>query len=271
MSRSKEAQRATQTIIVIADHTLVRTSTVRFLKYEFADLDFVDLVSTAHLAQARGRNVCLVVLSIAGRNVKSTSVQEDLAAIDREFPKAAVALLSDTDDVQAESQALEMGVRGYFTNSLPIEVALVGVRLVLAGGVFCPHPLATLKYSSKSDPENGPADGPSPNELQGNGSTKMGAPIRHNGVADFTPRETDVLTELQLGHSNKVIAENLNMSDNTVKMHLQHIMRKLHVQNRTAVVVLLGSKDVGPYDSVSPSWQEVGLQMIRSLAMRPRA
>lgn len=61
-------------------------------------------------------------------------------------------------------------------------------------------------------------------------------------ITGFTPREVDVLTELQRGHSNKVIAEKLNLSGNTVKMHLQHIMRKLHVQNRTEVVLLLGAK-----------------------------
>lgn len=58
--------------------------------------------------------------------------------------------------------------------------------------------------------------------------------------ADFTPREADVLAELQCGSSNKVIAGKLNLSGHTVKMHLQHIMRKLQVQNRTEVVARLG-------------------------------
>jgi DNA-binding NarL/FixJ family response regulator len=59
-------------------------------------------------------------------------------------------------------------------------------------------------------------------------------------IADFTPREADVLAELQCGCSNKVIAGKLNLSGHTVKMHLQHIMRKLQVQNRTEVVARLG-------------------------------
>ena len=61
-------------------------------------------------------------------------------------------------------------------------------------------------------------------------------------IADFTPREADVLAELQCGHPNKVIACKLNLSDHTVKMHLQHIMRKLQVQNRTEVVARLGQR-----------------------------
>ncbi|MNY64873.1 CsgBAC operon transcriptional regulatory protein [compost metagenome] len=61
-------------------------------------------------------------------------------------------------------------------------------------------------------------------------------------LADFTPREADVLAELQCGSSNKVIAGKLNLSGHTVKMHLQHIMRKLQVQNRTEVVARLGGR-----------------------------
>jgi DNA-binding NarL/FixJ family response regulator len=271
MSGDTEAKRTAQTMVVVADYALMRTSIVKFLKYEFADWDFVDMASTDHLGQARSRNVCLVALSVAGRNVESASVRDDLAAVGREFPKAAIALLSDTDDVLAESQALEMGVRGYFTNSLPIEVALAGIRLVLAGGVFCPHPLATLRYSTGNGSENGSTGGfSSRNGLRGNGPIKMGTSVRHDGLAGFTPRETDVVAELRLGHSNKAIAENLNMSGNTVKMHLQHIMRKLHVQNRTEVVVLLGPKDPVWCDTPMPSWQGTP-PPFRPVAMRVRA
>jgi DNA-binding NarL/FixJ family response regulator len=133
-----------------------------------------------------------------------------------------------------------MGVRGFFTSSLPIEIALAGVRLVLAGGVFCPHPLgaqasiqSTISITGKSALEEQNVDD---NET-------MNPTPRQATIAGFTPREVDVLTELQRGHSNKIIAEKLNMSGNTVKMHLQHIMRKLRVQNRTEVVLLLGSRN----------------------------
>lgn len=239
----KRALRATPTIIIVADHALIRTSVVKFLKYELSSWDFVDMVSTDQLVDARDRDVCLVALSMAGRAVSSDSLRADLASIGRRFPKAAIALLSDADDLLAESQALEMGVRGFFTMSLPVEVALAGVRLVLAGGVFCPHPLATLKSSTGNGSAAGAANEPvrSPFPVR-DGPIDLDGPIRRQGISSFTRRETDVLTELQLGHSNKVIAGKLNMSGNTVKMHLQNIMRKLHVQNRTEVVVLLGAQ-----------------------------
>ncbi len=131
-----------------------------------------------------------------------------------------------------------MGVRGFFTSSLPVEIALAGIRLVLAGGVFCPHPQGAqstiqTKISLKDR---------STTEFTDDGTDNVNYSWCQPAIAGFTPREVDVLTELQRGHSNKVIAEKLNLSGNTVKMHLQHIMRKLRVQNRTEVVLLLGAK-----------------------------
>ena len=58
----------------------------------------------------------------------------------------------------------------------------------------------------------------------------------------LTPRESEVAAGVLEGKANKVIAAELGLSDNTVKMHLTQIMRKLKVTNRTQVVLLLGRK-----------------------------
>ena len=56
-------------------------------------------------------------------------------------------------------------------------------------------------------------------------------------MIDFTPREQHVLAELERGLPNKLIAAKLNLSQNTVKMHIQHIMRKCAARNRTEAVL----------------------------------
>jgi DNA-binding NarL/FixJ family response regulator len=186
-------------------------------------------------------DVRLIALDLAGRNVGSASLRDDLLTIAERFPRAPIALLSSTDDVLMESQALEMGIRGFFTTSLPIEIALAGLRLVLAGGVFCPHPLGGLIGISVEIPSK-------PHEEPKKTSNGRGFDIT---MADFTPREADVLAELQSGCSNKVIAGKLNLSGHTVKMHLQHIMRKLQVQNRTEVVARLGNRSADGRDAAT--------------------
>jgi DNA-binding CsgD family transcriptional regulator len=59
------------------------------------------------------------------------------------------------------------------------------------------------------------------------------------------------MMELQLGHSNKAIALNLGMSENTVKMHIQHLMRKLGARTRTEAVFIWARGTAG---SDLPDW-----------------
>ena len=241
METKRRRARHVPAVIVIDQHTLARTTIVRLLAHELAGWDFIDMMGIESLDSAIGMDVRLVALDVAGRNVESSSLHNDLAAITELFPEASIALLSNTDDPSMASHALAMGIRGYFTTSLPIEIALAGIRLVLAGGVFCPNPLGTFATElPKSDK--------SFREQRGN----MNGSERYTSVADFTPREADVLAELQRGHPNKVIAGKLNLSGNTVKMHLQHIMRKLNVQNRTEVVARLGQTASSAQEFTAP-------------------
>ncbi len=232
------AVRKRSTMIIVAKHTLARTSIVKFLEYELTDWEFLGLGSTTELTKASGRDVALIALDLGGRAMDSSALREELLTVEEHFRGASIALFSDKDDVLLESQAIKMGVRGFFTSSLPVEIALAGIRLVLAGGIFCPHPQgaqstiqATISVKGRSTAE-----------LADDGTDNMNYNWHQPVITGFTPREADVLAELQRGHSNKVIAEKLNLSGNTVKMHLQHIMRKLRVQNRTEVVLLLGAK-----------------------------
>jgi two-component system nitrate/nitrite response regulator NarL len=55
---------------------------------------------------------------------------------------------------------------------------------------------------------------------------------------DFTAREQAVLEALSRGHSNKAIARDLNVAENTIKVHVRGILRKLQVSNRTEAVIL---------------------------------
>ncbi|MGV2815687.1 response regulator transcription factor [Phyllobacterium sp.] len=221
----------TPTVIVIEQHTLVRTTIIRLLQDELAGWDFIDMVSVKTLDSALGMDVHVIALDMAGRTLDSASLCYDLDVIRDMFPEASIALLSNMDDTLVASQALEMGIRGYFTTSVPIDVALAGMRLILAGGVFYPHPF--VAHANASAMRNKSQDKPR-RIIESN--------AHYMSIADFTPREADVLAELQCGHPNKVIACKLNLSDHTVKMHLQHIMRKLQVQNRTEVVARLGQR-----------------------------
>jgi DNA-binding NarL/FixJ family response regulator len=224
---------AAPTMVVIEDRALVRASIMRLLRSEFQEWDFIEMDSVENLDSACGQDVRIVGFYMGSRSIEDPGLRSDFAAVQEAFPQAEIALLSNTDDPRVAVQALRMGVRGFFTTSLSLDVALAGVRLVLAGGVYCPHPIGS------------PVEKPVALDTFSNGQTYASENIDVlKIVSGFTHREEDVLAQLQLGHSNKIIAAELNMSENTVKMHIQHIMRKLRVQNRTEVVIQLGKRAV---------------------------
>jgi two-component system nitrate/nitrite response regulator NarL len=66
-------------------------------------------------------------------------------------------------------------------------------------------------------------------------------------LSELTPREYEILSHIAEGESNKVIANNLGISDGTVKLHVKAILRKLGVHSRVEAAVIavehgLGSK-----------------------------
>jgi DNA-binding NarL/FixJ family response regulator len=60
----------------------------------------------------------------------------------------------------------------------------------------------------------------------------------HHCTETFSPRQMEILQQLWQGKQNKKIAHDLDISESTVKVHIQHIMKKLDAHNRTQVVVL---------------------------------
>jgi len=61
-------------------------------------------------------------------------------------------------------------------------------------------------------------------------------------VAQLSPREDDVLREIARGASNKEIARTLDIAETTVKIHVQHILRKLNLSSRVQAAVYLAGR-----------------------------
>jgi DNA-binding NarL/FixJ family response regulator len=218
-------------LVIIAQLVLTRTCIINILSRELAGFEIIELATTNDLGRVVGRDVRLVLLDVGNKPIADPSIEEDLGLLGEFCPEAFVALLSNRDDEPTAMAAIQRGVRGFFPTSIPVEVAVAGLRLVLAGGIYRPIPTVTQNEASCLA-LSGPAEPPVINEA--NGFRKEAAA---KCVDDFTPREQHVLAELELGLPNKLIAAKLNLSENTVKMHIQHIMRKFSAHNRTEAVL----------------------------------
>jgi DNA-binding NarL/FixJ family response regulator len=226
---------ASPALVIIEHHVLARTCILTILKREFTGFEIVEMPTTSGLNRLSGRDVRLIALNIEDKQITDPSIAESLALAAESFPNAYIALMSNRDDEAIALAALQRGVRGFFPTSIPIEVAIAGLRLVLAGGVYRPLPIIRQNEASSLETISAYTDVPGLSIInRGNGATKI---VPEKAMIDLTPREQNVLALLELGLPNKLIAAKLDLSENTVKMHIQHILRKCSAHNRTEAVL----------------------------------
>jgi DNA-binding NarL/FixJ family response regulator len=135
---------------------------------------------------------------------------EAIAAIRAEFPAARIIVLSTyKGDVQA-LRALKAGASGYLLKSALRKEMMDAIRTVFAGRPSIPAEVAMQ--------------------------------IAQHAAADaLTEREVEVLQCVARGAANKEVAFRLQISEETVKMHMKHILEKLAATDRThAVTIALG-------------------------------
>jgi len=218
-------------LVIIEPLLLPRTCILNVLRRELDELEILDMATVQGLDCTSTRDVRVVVLSIANKSIGDPLVEDDLAFVAECCPNAAIVVLSNHDDEPTVQAAMQRGVRGFLSTSLPIEIVIAGLRLVLVGGVYRPLPVGGTNRMPDFEPPD--ARGLAPAYLVNAGA---GVAIDRS-VTDLTPREQQVLAELELGLPNKLIAAKLSLSESTIKMHIQHIMRKCAAHNRTEAVL----------------------------------
>jgi two-component system nitrate/nitrite response regulator NarL len=123
--------------------------------------------------------------------------------------------MSDSEDDM--SAALRAGVRGYLLKDMEPEAVIDAIARAARGEMVVASAM-TLKLAQIL--QSGPR-----------GS------VKGDLVASLTERERQVLDHVASGESNKVIAKALDISHNTVKLHVRHIMDKLNLRSRVEAAV----------------------------------
>jgi DNA-binding NarL/FixJ family response regulator len=231
---AEQRTRKRPVILLVEPQVLMRSCLARVIQREFTRFEVMEKASPNDLAGISGADVRLVALALDDMACSGPWAQLD--TISNVFPKAQLAVFSSRDDHASAFSILQRGVRGFFPTSITIDVALAGLRLVLAGGTYCP-PIITADRNRDGLHDVAELQNQADLSIEQTTTTvhrpQMGS-IAHN----LTQREESVVEELQLGRPNKVIAVNLGLSENTVKMHVQHIMRKLGARTRTEAVFI---------------------------------
>lgn len=130
-----------------------------------------------------------------------------LISIRAEHPAAHVIMLTTFEGDVEMQRALQAGARGYLLKSMPPKELVEAIRQVHAGRKRIPPELAAQL-------------------------------AEHMGEEELTPRELEVLQHIAGGNRNRDIAERLFITEETVKVHVKHLMEKLGASDRTQAVAI---------------------------------
>ena len=209
-------------LVIADDHPLFRTAIVHALGELTGEQPPVEASSLRSLEEAIRANpdVELVLLDLHMPGARGFS---SLVFLRGERPELPVIIISSNAHPRTIRRAEQFGAAGFVPKSAPVAQMIEAVRHVMAGGVWFPEQAA----------ETSEADAKLASQL-----------------AQLTPQQVRVLMCIADGLLNKQIAYELGLAENTVKVHVTAILRKLECYSRTQAAVLVRSlePDVAPGD-----------------------
>ena len=203
-------------ILLVDDHTLLRKGIAALLEQR-EDMTIVGEAKNGLEAIQAARELLPDVI-LMDIDMPKCNGLEATRRIKRELPHVKIVMLTVADDNRNLFEAIKSGAQGYLLKNLE------------------PYQLYDLLESISRDesPLSGAMATKILNEFTHPGSDSQQEP----GVVDaLTAREIGILELVVDGLTNKRIASELHISENTVKIHLRNILEKLHLQNRIQAAV----------------------------------
>ncbi|MCC6727960.1 MAG: response regulator transcription factor [Chthonomonadales bacterium] len=205
------------TVVIAEDERLTREALARLLDME----DDIHVVG-----QAGDGEKALVLLRDCGPDVLLTDIGmprmdgiELTQRVRKDFPAVRVCVLTIYDDDSNVFRAIKAGAVGYVLKDSPVEETVAAIRVIAEGGSRL-HPGIAARVLTEF------------NRI----SFQRAADLKLFSV--LTEREVEVLRQVATGKRNRQIAEELFISEKTVKNHLSNILMKLHVNDRTEAAML---------------------------------
>ena len=202
-------------IVLVDDHALCRNGLSDLLRLR-GGMDVLAALSDPEqvIAVLREQSPDLVVMDLRMPAIDGLSL---LRRLRNEGIDTPVLILTMSDSETDLSAALRAGVRGYLLKDMEPEDVITAIGNA-ARGELTVAPSMTLKLAQL---------------------LQTGAPgnARRDMLASLTERERQILDHLARGESNKTIARALDISHDTVKLHVRHILSKLNLSSRVEAAV----------------------------------
>ncbi|MFA3761925.1 nitrate/nitrite response regulator protein NarP [Yersinia sp. 2544 StPb PI] len=197
------------TIMIVDDHPLMRRGIRQLLEMDHS----FDVVAEANcgseaITEAAKCQPDVILLDL---NMKGMSGLDTLKALRHDGIDARIIVLTVSDARSDVYAMIDAGADGYLLKDSEPEVLLENIRQAARGENVFSNEVA--QYLSSRHEEINP-------------------------FSELTERELDVLQEVARGMSNKQVAFELHISEETVKVHIRNLLRKLNVRSRVAATIL---------------------------------
>lgn len=213
--KNKNTTIGQSTILLIDDHPMLRNGVKQLISLEptlrvIGEAD--DGVTGIKIAEEQDPDLILLDLNMPGMN--GFEVLDDLRS--REL-SGRIILFTVSNYSEDLINALKRGADGYLLKDMEPEKLIVALKEAASGKMVVSPTLATVLAESLRDNRTS-AD--------------------HN-LSSLTPRETRILNLIAQGLLNKLIANKLQITESTVKVHVKHLLKKLNLKSRVEAAIFV--------------------------------
>ena len=208
-------------ILVVDDHTLFRRGLTALLARD-PRIEVVGDAADAGEALRRARELAPDVV-LLDNHLPGVNGVDALPALREAAPSARILMLTVSEDAQDLAAALRGGACGYLLKTIEGDALVAAILRAMRGESVVAEEMTGKLVAAYRDAASPPAAAPR-------------APA--SPLEQLSPREQDILRGIARGASNKEIGRDLGIAETTVKIHVQHVLRKLDVSSRVQAAVI---------------------------------
>ncbi|MCG3188906.1 MAG: Transcriptional regulatory protein DegU [Burkholderiaceae bacterium] len=215
------ARRGPIRVLVVDDHTLFRRGVIALLAL---DPRFTVVAEAGDAGEAnRHAAATHPDVILLDNHLPGVHGVDAVAGLREVAPAARIVMLTVSEDERDLAAALRAGACGYLLKTVDSEDLAEAIQRTVAGeSIVSPEMTGKLVAAFQSLP-GGPA--------------AASATPDPDPIHSLSPREREILARIAQGASNKEIARALDIAETTVKIHVQHILRKLNLNSRVQAAV----------------------------------
>lgn len=226
------------TVLIVDDHALVRSAVSQVLTSQ-PEVERIVVAQNYAEAEAQAAELHPEIIWLDLHMANADSYAE-IGRLKELSPASRIMALADVEDEQEAFAAIMVGAQGYRSKQDLDLGEIMSMIQMLCRDEFVLRPALLTRLMQRLRSAALPLWG----SEKGSDRHPFLRAAASTGLAELTTREREILQLISQGYRDREIAQGLHISEKTVQKHVQTILSKLGVQNRTAAAYLIHSQSI---------------------------